>query len=322
LQAYPAGRVPAADAERVYYAALLLAVGQVDKSEPLLSSISPNSPDAPLAAALRQVINVVSTRSSSSSFSSSSSNSRRLRPLRLDGLTLTNMPNNRGQKPITNRNSEPSNLEPRTLNFESGTEFRSGQAGTQNSKQQSNKGTIMKSIACKLGLAAEASEEAVLDALTKIINRADEATQRLTTAQGRIALLETESATLLNDQIEADFAAAGIKDEKIINRHKPILSDAKHFKNRAERVEFIRDIAGDGGAGRAATSRAASSGAPQTKLHNRDTRPPTLDLDKGLEAPHRAEATKIQNRAFELLKQMPNLSTATAYTMAQAELRN
>jgi hypothetical protein len=30
---------------------------------------------------------------------------KRVRPLRLDGLTLTNMPNNKGQRPITNRDS-------------------------------------------------------------------------------------------------------------------------------------------------------------------------------------------------------------------------
>jgi hypothetical protein len=33
----------------------------------------------------------------------SNSKPRRVRPLRLDGLTLTNVPNNKGQKPITNR---------------------------------------------------------------------------------------------------------------------------------------------------------------------------------------------------------------------------
>ena len=36
-------------------------------------------------------------------------NQKFLRPLRLDGLTLTNMPNNKGQKPITNRNPMPDN---------------------------------------------------------------------------------------------------------------------------------------------------------------------------------------------------------------------
>ncbi|PWU09213.1 MAG: hypothetical protein C5B50_27815 [Verrucomicrobia bacterium] len=74
LQAYPAGRTPATDADRVYYAALLLSVGQVEKSESLLAVVSPISPNARLAAALRQVIGVVSSRSSSSSSSSSSSN--------------------------------------------------------------------------------------------------------------------------------------------------------------------------------------------------------------------------------------------------------
>ena len=62
LAKYPGGRQPASDAERVYYAALLLSVGEVDKAETALDALSSNSSsDRPqrLATALRQLIAAV-----------------------------------------------------------------------------------------------------------------------------------------------------------------------------------------------------------------------------------------------------------------------
>jgi len=53
LQAYPAGRTPQSDAERIYYAGLLLSVGQVDKADALITSVTNG---VPLANALREVI--------------------------------------------------------------------------------------------------------------------------------------------------------------------------------------------------------------------------------------------------------------------------
>jgi tetratricopeptide (TPR) repeat protein len=60
LEKYPAGRANISDNERVYQAALLLSVGEVDKTESALSAISGND-ERPrrLAAALRQLIAVV-----------------------------------------------------------------------------------------------------------------------------------------------------------------------------------------------------------------------------------------------------------------------
>lgn len=62
LAKYPANRQPGSDAERVYYAALLLSVGEVDKTETALGSL--NSKDASAApvraaTALRQLIAAV-----------------------------------------------------------------------------------------------------------------------------------------------------------------------------------------------------------------------------------------------------------------------
>ena len=62
LAKYPAKRLPGSDAERVYYAALLLSVGQVEEAEPALSSLSAANASARpprLALALRQLISAV-----------------------------------------------------------------------------------------------------------------------------------------------------------------------------------------------------------------------------------------------------------------------
>ncbi len=60
LAKYPEGRTPASDAERVYRAALLLSVGQVEQTETTLASL-PSGNDRPqqLAGALRQLIAAV-----------------------------------------------------------------------------------------------------------------------------------------------------------------------------------------------------------------------------------------------------------------------
>ena len=62
LAKYPAARQPGSDAERVYYAALLLSVGQVEDAEAALSSLSAVDASARpqrLATALRQLIAAV-----------------------------------------------------------------------------------------------------------------------------------------------------------------------------------------------------------------------------------------------------------------------
>jgi tetratricopeptide (TPR) repeat protein len=56
LANYPAGRTPSSDAEKIYFAQLLLAVGQVEQAETQLGSLSASSP---LAGALREVVAAV-----------------------------------------------------------------------------------------------------------------------------------------------------------------------------------------------------------------------------------------------------------------------
>lgn len=219
---------------------------------------------------------------------------KRIRPLRLDGLTLTNSPNNRGGKPITNRN----NL----------AESRDSAASNQNQNERTN---TMKSIAQKLGLAAEASEDAILAEVTKIQNR-------ITT----LTPFETENTTLKNrntelegEQAESLMDAHGMKpDDAARAKLKPVLIG---LKNREDRMSFLKDCVKP----IATTTTAATT---QVKLHNRDTTPPgkgaaTEEADTKTES---AKATKIMNRAHELMGQMKHLSLPTATRMAQNEIEN
>jgi len=62
LSAYPTGRAPASDSERIYFAALLLAVGQVERSESLLAALDESEPTARvrrLADSLRFLVDAV-----------------------------------------------------------------------------------------------------------------------------------------------------------------------------------------------------------------------------------------------------------------------
>lgn len=94
-----------------------------------------------------------------------------VRPLALERLALTNDPNNKGGKPISNRNGK------------------SAGAADENTDP-----TIMKSLLKKLGLAEDASEESAVAALQVIQNRASQ-----------VEALTTERNALVASQVESDL---------------------------------------------------------------------------------------------------------------------
>lgn len=93
----------------------------------------------------------------------------------------------------------------------------------------------MKSIAAELGLAPEAAEEAVLGEVRKLKNRADHVTA-ITTERDA---LKARNAELEAEQVDGLLAAHGVKEEKVINRLKPVLAA---MKNREERVAALLDF--------------------------------------------------------------------------------
>jgi len=213
----------------------------------------------------------------------------RVRPLRLDGLTLTNDPNNKGGAPITNRGRQ--DARPNTFAV----------AGAPAANQPKTNQAKMNNIALKLGLAVEASEEAILAEVTRLI-----------TLKNRNAALEAENQMLLGEQVDVLLAAHGVTDEKVINRLKPVLTG---LHNHEERVTTLTDF----GFKRVEPGQ---TGGGQTRLHNRDTRPPLAGRQSATTVSRhdQAQATKIMNHAHQIKKNLPNITDATAVLMAQKEI--
>ena len=135
----------------------------------------------------------------------------RVRPLRLDGLTLTNMNNNRGQKPITNRDPNGS-AENKTTEIKR-----------------------MNTIATKLGLAPDVSEEIVLAEVTRLLNRV---TEMIPHEEENKSLRERLGA-IDGEQVHTLLDLHGVRDERIRQRLKPVLAS---LKNREERVAALLDF--------------------------------------------------------------------------------
>ena len=166
----------------------------------------------------------------------------------------------------------------------------------------------MKNVAIKLGLAAEASEDAVLEAVTKIINRADSAAADVVKLTNRLTPLEAENQTLLGEQVEALLDAHKVTDAKVRNQAKPVLLK---LTNRAERVGFLEDFGFKAGKGQAAAE------ADKTRVLNRGGGAvPESESDDA----EQKQAGKIMNRAREIVKETPSIQLAVAVGMAKREI--
>lgn len=123
----------------------------------------------------------------------------RVRPMRLAGLTLTNDPNNKGQRGITNKKLSPD--DPASPTTRDPVDI------------QNRRKATMKQIATKLGLSAEASEEAILGELSKLQNRAEKAEQALDPLTKERDLLKNRLAKSEETMIDGVLDDLGIKDE-------------------------------------------------------------------------------------------------------------
>ncbi len=143
----------------------------------------------------------------------------RVRILKLDTVGFTNYANGKHLlDPITNRNTFPG----------------ADASGAYQTKTERT--NTMKSIAQKLGLAPEASEDAILGEVTKLQNR-------LTTLEP----LEAENTTLKNrvaategEQYETLLDACGLKKDDV--RRARLVPALKTLKNREERLAYLADF--------------------------------------------------------------------------------
>jgi hypothetical protein len=115
---------------------------------------------------------------------------------------------------------------------------------------------------------------------------------------------------LLDEQIDADLATAGISDAAVIAKLKPVLVP---MKNRADRVEFL---------GLMAKPEKKSEG--KGPLTNRSTaKTPTLDIaDETKDAAATKRATLISNRAAQIQAANKQVPLAQAFIQASAQIDN
>ena len=249
-------------------------------------------------------------------------NDRRVRPIHLAGLTLTNDPNNKGARPITNRHRQGA-----------GTHDPAGKTGHESfdislTESPSGRNTVtglnavtnkinMKNIAIKLGLTAEAGEDAILAEMTRLQNRLtllEPLSAENTTLKNRLTELEREQIETLLDAHGIGAGETGRRE-----RLQPVLLN---LKNRAERQAFLDECLPK--TAPPIRQNRGETASAQVKLHNRDTRPPGggNPTSGNATADETGKAAKIINRARELKKETPNLSHATAVIMAQREVES
>jgi len=187
-------------------------------------------------------------------------------------------------------------------------------AGASAANQKQATKNKMKNIATKLGLAAEASEDAILAEVTKLTNRGDISSADLVTLRAEHKTRGEQNQTLLGEQVDGLLAEHGIKDEKVMNRLKPVLSG---LKDRAERLETLADFGfkpvapGKTTPAARVLNRGAGGAAAQTETTDEAT---ALVVEQ-------ERATKVMNRAKEISKETPTISLATATTMAAKEIK-
>lgn len=199
---------------------------------------------------------------------------KRVRPLRLDGLTLTNNPNNKGGRPITNRGGEKTDLR--------------GAAVAAPAEPQT-KGKPMKSVCTLLGLSEDAQESSVLEAVTRLKNRADISPADAQKLRDENTALKSENKTLIANRVEADLES--YKDCYKAEERETVKADL--IANREITVRGFERVR--------STAKAAPTPAGQRMVLNRaDGKAPAPARASHGEA-DAATAEKITNRASELV---------------------
>jgi phage I-like protein len=214
------------------------------------------------------------------------------RPLRLAGLTLTNRPNNKGGRPITNR--QPADPAP------------AAEPLADKPKRS------MKQIAAKLGLSADASEEAVIGEVIKLQNRATGAEEKLAPLTTERDTLKNRVTVLLGEQIDADLAAHGITEEATIGKLKLVLN---RMETRQERVDFLALIPAPEAKNQAKPAKPVLTNREKAQTPGGTASGAAPDL-----AVEQRKAVAIRNRAAVIEKSTPGINQVNAWIRASKEV--
>jgi hypothetical protein len=228
----------------------------------------------------------------------------RYRVMAIETVGFTNQANGKELlTPITNR----------SLRTATGGEITFADASAEaDANKTTNKGQQMKSVCTLLGLSAEADEQSVHAAVTKLLNRADITPAALTSLQAEHKTFGEQNQTLLGEQVDGLIAEHGLKDEKVINRLKPVLAT---LKNRKERLDYLADFG--------FKPVEAGKSAPAPRILNRGTTAvATTETDEAVTlAAEQDRAQKVMNRASAIVKETPSIGLATATMMASKEIK-
>ncbi len=253
------------------------------------------------------------------------SGGKMVRPMRLGGLSLTNMNNNRGQKPITNRGPEPhakdakdAKVRDRLEEFRRGVGTPAAGSGTNTPVRENASHGVnqiknkMKTVLVELELSADAAEDSALTAVRTLKNRAVKAEGEIAPLKNRVTELETSIKTLLDEQVDGILAEHGVTDAKVINRLKPLIAP---LKNRAERVECLADLG--------IKAPAAGKKIEGKVLNRADAKTPAARAtDSTTTGDDSAKAEKIRNRANALKGAAPGRDFHSCWQEAERDIAN
>lgn len=147
----------------------------------------------------------------------------------------------------------------------------------------------MKTVCTLLGLSAEADEQSVHAAVTKLLNRADVTPAEFLKLQNQATDLAAQNQTLLGEQVEGIFAERKITDAKIKNRLTPILTP---LKTREERLEALTELGFKG--------EASGASVPASRVLNRGGAAAAVAHSAADNTDEQVKVAKIKNRADEL----------------------
>lgn len=208
----------------------------------------------------------------------------RVRPKRLSGLAFTNRPNNRGGKPISNRDGE-------------------------SAADDETKNEDMKNIAEKLGLPADADEAAILAKIEMLMSSEATAKEDMLNRGKEISNLTAKNKRLSDLLVDSDVASFS----DVIGGEKEDIENAREMfiANRDGAIKTytgFRTRMGEGTKGRA-------------PIYNRATAtPPDGKKLLGGEADEQVTAKfrSIENRAHAIAKEQ-NISFSQGFEAAKAE---
>ncbi len=213
----------------------------------------------------------------------------RVRPVRLTEAGLTNRPNISGLAALSNRGHAPSNLLP---DDPANSSRRAG--------GHPNKEKPMKQIASKLGLSADASEDAILSELAKVMNRATTAEAELKPTKEKLATVENRLKELEESSADAELDAAGIA--------------ADHADRAVIRTALIQNRDGGRAMLKLIAKPAPVKGAPATMTNRATARVPGA-------TPAAATVKNRDQQQRELINKFkaPGRTNEAAYHMAKDE---